>query len=190
MIFPRGCHFGQKVDLGGKNTFYSQSVLHHFLSISQFLDFSNLILNSYFEVNFVTCQDGWVVRALDSHARDPWFKSHWQQAFLLRKGFQKFFKKWLSPMWKWWDISSSSIMAISSLVRTRQFETRILKSMKSKLNLALMFIYQKQRKDWIRNRIERYFWIFILHIFVLIYRYLISFLLNTSNVFFSHSNVK
>ena len=112
----RGCHFGQKVDLGGKNTFYSQSVLHHFLSISQFLDFSNLILNSYFEVTFVTCQDGWVVRALDSHARDPWFKSHWQQAFLLRKGFQKFFKKWLSPMWKWWDISSSSIMAISSLI--------------------------------------------------------------------------
>ena len=69
----------------------------------------------YFEVTFVTCQVGWVVRALDCHARDPWFKSHWQQAFLLRKGFQKFFKKWLSPMWKWWDISSSSIMAISSL---------------------------------------------------------------------------
>ena len=42
----RGCHFGQKVDLGGKNTFYSQSVLHNFLSISQFLDFLNLILNS------------------------------------------------------------------------------------------------------------------------------------------------
>ena len=117
-VRTRGCHFCQKVDLGGKNTFYSQSVLHHFLSISQFLDFSNLILNSYFEVTFVTCQDGWVVRALDCHARDPWFKSHWQQAFLLRKGFQKFFKKWLSPMWKWWDISSSSIMAISSLVFT------------------------------------------------------------------------
>ena len=115
LLTLRGCHFGQKVDLGDKNTFYSQSVLHHFLSISQFLDFLNLILNSYFEVTFVTCQDGWVVRALDSHARDPWFKSHWQQAFLLRKGFQKFFKKWLSPMWKWWDISSSSIMAISSL---------------------------------------------------------------------------
>ena len=49
-IKRRGCHFGQKVDLGGKNTFYSQSVLHQFLSISQFLDFSNLILNSYFEV--------------------------------------------------------------------------------------------------------------------------------------------
>ena len=85
------------------------------LSISQFLSFSNLISNTYFEVSLVTCQDGWVVRALDYHARDPWFKSHWQQAFLLRKGFQKFFKKWLSPMWKWWDISSSSIMAISSL---------------------------------------------------------------------------
>ena len=92
----RGCHFGQKVDLGGKNTFYSQSVLHHFLSIFQFLDFSNLILNRYFEVNFVTCQDGWVVRALDSHARDPWFKSLWHQAFLFRKCSQKFFKKWLS----------------------------------------------------------------------------------------------
>ena len=57
-LYHRGCHFGQKVDLGGKNTFYSQRVLHHFLSICQFLDFSNLIVNSYFEVNFVTCQDG------------------------------------------------------------------------------------------------------------------------------------
>ena len=43
-----------------------------------------------------------------------WFhvKSEWQA------NFQKFFKKWLSPMWKWWDISSSSIIAISSLVRS------------------------------------------------------------------------
>ena len=57
-VCHRGYHFGQKVYLGGKNTFYSQSVLHHFLSISEFLDFSNLILNGYFEVNFVTCQDG------------------------------------------------------------------------------------------------------------------------------------
>ena len=54
----RGCHFGQKVDLGGKNTFCSQSVLHHMLSISQFLSFSNLISNTYFEVSLVTCQDG------------------------------------------------------------------------------------------------------------------------------------
>ena len=92
----RGCHFGQKVDLGEKNTFYSQSVLHHYLSNSQCLDFSNFIWNSHFEVTLLTCQDGWMVRALDSHARDPWFKSHWQQAFLSRKGFQKFFKKWLS----------------------------------------------------------------------------------------------
>ena len=57
-LISRGCHFGQKVDLCGKNTFCSQSVIHHLLSISQFLDFSNLILNSYFEVTFVTCQDG------------------------------------------------------------------------------------------------------------------------------------
>ena len=115
----QGLPFWPKSWFRRKNTFCSQSSLHHFLSISQFLDFSNLILNSYFEVTFVTCQDGWVVRALDCHARDPWFKSHWQQAFLLRKGFQKFFKKWLSPMWKWWDISSSSIMAISSLFLVR-----------------------------------------------------------------------
>ena len=28
-IFTRGCHFGQKVDLGEKNIFCFQSLLHH-----------------------------------------------------------------------------------------------------------------------------------------------------------------
>ena len=39
IIFSRGCHFGQKVDLGGKITFCSQSFLHHLLSISQVFTF-------------------------------------------------------------------------------------------------------------------------------------------------------
>ena len=47
-------------------------------------------------IDLLICQVGWMVRALDSHARDPWFKSLWHQAFLFRKGSQKFFKKWLS----------------------------------------------------------------------------------------------
>ena len=53
------------------------------------LGFWILISNNVLEAILVTCQGGWVVRALDSHARDPWFESHWQQAFLLAKGSQK-----------------------------------------------------------------------------------------------------
>ena len=92
----QGVAMWQKSWFRRKNTFCSQSLLHHLLSISQFFEFSNLTSNSNFVVDLLICQDGWMVRALDSHARDPWFKSLWHQAFLFRKGSQKFFKKWLS----------------------------------------------------------------------------------------------
>ena len=47
--------------------------------------FCNLMPNSVFEITIVSCQDGWVVRALDSHVRDLCFKFRWHQAFFVSK---------------------------------------------------------------------------------------------------------
>ena len=84
--------------LGQKSWFRREKYIlfpKSFTSFTEYFSvFGVLTLNSNFEVNLLICQDGWMVWALDFHERDPWFKSLRQQAFLFRKGSQKFFKKW------------------------------------------------------------------------------------------------
>ena len=93
-------NYGRWSDLGGKNICLLRWFNINLWSIFTFAGFLTWSLNCNFYSNFYNTMCWYSGKDSGLSPRRPQFKSHSQQAFLQKDFPWKFFKKWLSPVWK------------------------------------------------------------------------------------------
>ena len=93
-------NYGRWSDLGGKNICLVKWFNINLWPIFAFASFLTWSLNCNFYSNFYNTMCWSSGKDSGLSPRRPQFKSHSQQAFLQKDFPWKFFKKWLSPVWK------------------------------------------------------------------------------------------
>ena len=93
-------NYGRWSDLGGKNICLVKWFNINLWPIFAFASFLTWSLNCNFYSNFYNTMCWSSGKDSGLSPRRPQFKSHSQQAFLPKDFPWKFFKKWLSPVWK------------------------------------------------------------------------------------------